>query len=347
MRSTSQGYAQPDSVRQKYAGMEGDDATGMSHTLWREYENLSARWTAPDPYGGSMSLASPQSFNRYSYVNNDPVNKVDPAGLMTGADQGWDSVSGGFWGQGFDFGSPPPAIGQSIVVEDMERHDQWVEQDMNGGEYGHDEEEETEENAETEQSTQSNPNPNTRTNGNPADEAVDAQLAAIFTDGTNGIAVGISADDNVLHGDTHYRTAGGLFHTVHVYGDQSGNKIVGVYAPKDFSKIVYEGGKEGIVSATNPKTGEVLGFAHVNVHSQAELDRNTKITNKAGSRYLGQIGGPGAPTAGDRHVHITYYRSAKDRAEARAGKPATERRMGDFGSKDIQHLKDLRDLLRK
>ena len=82
MRASTAGYSQADGVRKKYAGMEGDDATGMSHTLWREYDSLSARWTAPDPYGGSMSLSSPQSFNRYSYVNGDPVNKVDPTGLM-------------------------------------------------------------------------------------------------------------------------------------------------------------------------------------------------------------------------------------------------------------------------
>jgi RHS repeat-associated protein len=82
MRAGTPGYSQQDGARKKYAGMEGDDATGMSHTLWREYDNRSARWTAPDPYGGSMELASPQTFNRYSYVNNDPVNKVDPTGLM-------------------------------------------------------------------------------------------------------------------------------------------------------------------------------------------------------------------------------------------------------------------------
>jgi hypothetical protein len=29
-----------------------------------------------------MELASPQTFNRYAYCNSDPVNKVDPAGLM-------------------------------------------------------------------------------------------------------------------------------------------------------------------------------------------------------------------------------------------------------------------------
>jgi RHS repeat-associated protein len=81
MRAPGQNYSQPDAVRQKYAGMENDDASGMAHTLWRQYDNLSARWTAPDPYGGSMSIASPQSFNRYSYVENDPVNQVDPLGL--------------------------------------------------------------------------------------------------------------------------------------------------------------------------------------------------------------------------------------------------------------------------
>ncbi|HEY0169933.1 MAG TPA: RHS repeat-associated core domain-containing protein [Pyrinomonadaceae bacterium] len=82
MRAGVAGYGQAAAPRQKYAGMEQDDSTGMSHTLWRQFDSLSARWTAPDPYGGSMEPTSPQSFNRYVYVNNDPVNKVDPTGLM-------------------------------------------------------------------------------------------------------------------------------------------------------------------------------------------------------------------------------------------------------------------------
>jgi len=81
MRSSSQGYTAGDNARQKYAGMETDDATSMAHTLWRQFDSSSGRWTSPDPYAGSMSVASPQSFNRYSYVNNDPVNSVDPTGL--------------------------------------------------------------------------------------------------------------------------------------------------------------------------------------------------------------------------------------------------------------------------
>ena len=81
MRTPGQGYGAADGISKKYAGME-TDATGMAHTLWRKYDQFSGRWTTTDPYGGSMTVADPQSFNRYTYVNNDPVNSVDPTGLM-------------------------------------------------------------------------------------------------------------------------------------------------------------------------------------------------------------------------------------------------------------------------
>jgi hypothetical protein len=59
----------------------------MAHTLWRQYDSYSGRWTAPDPYQGSMEINTPQSFNRYTYVNDDPVNQIDPTGLSL-ADMG-------------------------------------------------------------------------------------------------------------------------------------------------------------------------------------------------------------------------------------------------------------------
>lgn len=82
LRTSAQGYRQPSPARRGYAGMERDDEAGTGHTLWREYDDSSGRWTAPDPYGASLELGDPQTFNRYSYVANDPVNQIDPLGLM-------------------------------------------------------------------------------------------------------------------------------------------------------------------------------------------------------------------------------------------------------------------------
>lgn len=81
LRSTSQSYGATNAIRQKYGLTENDEATGLDHTAWRKYESLSGRWTSPDPYGRSMVIANPQSFNRYIYTQNDPVNFIDPTGL--------------------------------------------------------------------------------------------------------------------------------------------------------------------------------------------------------------------------------------------------------------------------
>jgi RHS repeat-associated protein len=81
MRTAAQGYSVADNVRQRYADTRLDDATGLDHTLWRKLETRSGRWTTPDPYGKSLRVANPQSFNRYAYVHNDPMNFVDPSGL--------------------------------------------------------------------------------------------------------------------------------------------------------------------------------------------------------------------------------------------------------------------------
>jgi RHS repeat-associated protein len=64
----------------KYTSYERD-ANGSDEAMHRRYNRLS-RFDQPDPYDGSYNLTDPQSFNRYSYVQNDPVNFVDPTGLM-------------------------------------------------------------------------------------------------------------------------------------------------------------------------------------------------------------------------------------------------------------------------
>lgn len=88
LRTAQQGFGSSVNVRQKYGLTERDDATGIDHTWFRKHENRAGRWTSPDPYNGSMSLGNPQSFNRFSYVENQPTNFIDPSGL--------NASSGGF-----------------------------------------------------------------------------------------------------------------------------------------------------------------------------------------------------------------------------------------------------------
>lgn len=59
------------------------DTNGGDEAMHRRYEGRWNRFAQPDPYAGSYSLTDPQSFNRYSYVQNDPVNYFDPSGLCT------------------------------------------------------------------------------------------------------------------------------------------------------------------------------------------------------------------------------------------------------------------------
>jgi RHS repeat-associated protein len=67
----------------KYTGYERDWATNLNYAKARTYHHNRGRFMQPDPLGlGAADLTDPQSLNRYSYVGNDPVNFVDPTGLL-------------------------------------------------------------------------------------------------------------------------------------------------------------------------------------------------------------------------------------------------------------------------
>jgi RHS repeat-associated protein len=56
--------------------------SGLDHTLYRKLNWRLGRWMTPDP--GGLAVAdpfNPQSWNRYAYVNNNPINAVDPFGM--------------------------------------------------------------------------------------------------------------------------------------------------------------------------------------------------------------------------------------------------------------------------
>ncbi len=64
----------------KYTSYERD-GNGSDYAMARSRNTWFSRFYQPDPYDGSYNMADPQSFNRYAYTQNDPVNFVDPSGL--------------------------------------------------------------------------------------------------------------------------------------------------------------------------------------------------------------------------------------------------------------------------
>jgi RHS repeat-associated protein len=62
-------------------GKERDAETGLDHFEFRYYSSAQGRWTSPDPTLLSVNAFSPQSWNRYSNVLNNPLLYVDPLGL--------------------------------------------------------------------------------------------------------------------------------------------------------------------------------------------------------------------------------------------------------------------------
>ncbi|MDQ2975094.1 MAG: hypothetical protein M3R69_06755, partial [Acidobacteriota bacterium] len=65
----------------KYTSYERD-GNGGDDAMMRRYQSNWTRFSQPDSYDGSYDFTNPQSFNRYSYVQNDPVNFTDPSGLL-------------------------------------------------------------------------------------------------------------------------------------------------------------------------------------------------------------------------------------------------------------------------
>jgi RHS repeat-associated protein len=59
-------------------------AGGLYDFLYREHSPVQGRWLSPDPSGlAAVNPADPQTWNRYAYVGNRPLNTVDPLGLVT------------------------------------------------------------------------------------------------------------------------------------------------------------------------------------------------------------------------------------------------------------------------
>jgi RHS repeat-associated protein len=66
----------------KFATYTRDSAIGLDYADQRYYSNQFGRFMTPDPYKPSASTTSPQTWNRYGYSWSDPINMLDPTGLV-------------------------------------------------------------------------------------------------------------------------------------------------------------------------------------------------------------------------------------------------------------------------
>lgn len=87
-RTTGMGYSAADNLRQKFTGQQRDTETGLDYFNARYYSSGQGRFTSPDPFAGSATIADPQTFNRYAYVGNNPLTQTDPTGLSAGSGEG-------------------------------------------------------------------------------------------------------------------------------------------------------------------------------------------------------------------------------------------------------------------
>ncbi|MEN6630849.1 MAG: RHS repeat-associated core domain-containing protein, partial [Candidatus Polarisedimenticolia bacterium] len=67
------------SSRKKFTGHERDEETGLDYMLARYYPGSMGRFLSVDP-GFDVQPESPQSWNLYGYVGNNPVNAIDSDG---------------------------------------------------------------------------------------------------------------------------------------------------------------------------------------------------------------------------------------------------------------------------
>ena len=70
----------------KFTGKERDSESGLDYFGARYMSSQHGGFMSPDPLDGDIT--DPQTLNRYAYVRDNPVNSIDPSGLITCTDVG-------------------------------------------------------------------------------------------------------------------------------------------------------------------------------------------------------------------------------------------------------------------
>lgn len=78
-------YVQVGTADNSFTGIDQDTVPGVSGLydfMFRRQSPVQGRWLSPDPAGlAAVDFQNPQTWNRYAYVSNRPLSRVDPNGL--------------------------------------------------------------------------------------------------------------------------------------------------------------------------------------------------------------------------------------------------------------------------
>jgi RHS repeat-associated protein len=278
------------------------DGNGGDEAMMRRYTGKWHRFAQPDPYDGSYDLTDPQSFNRYAYVQNDPVNFADPSGLLPSLNCTQTSEGVICGGIGVDipierdipfdpiFGGPPEFPGVIIPREPLPRG--------GGGGTGP-------------QNPMPVPSPESKIPPKPPNPDCDEKLAAIFG-GQGAVAAGSGYEPSGMtgpQGSPNFRPH--VYRTLHIYGNETATSVTGVYAPAGggipFSRenVAPGAGSYGIYY-------NQLGNAHnvtLVISHVADYTNPGRITSRT---QIGNIGGPGGNSGGQYpyiHSHLAILDS--------------------------------------
>ena len=81
-RTTANGYASGDGVRQQFTQKERDSEVGLDYFGARYYASFQGRFAGVDPlFIEANRLGYPQGWNLYAYTRNNPLRFIDPDGL--------------------------------------------------------------------------------------------------------------------------------------------------------------------------------------------------------------------------------------------------------------------------
>jgi RHS repeat-associated protein len=75
-------YAETGTTDRNFTGQNQDLATNLYDFPYREYHSVQGRWISADRAGiNAVDPTTPQSWNRYVYALNNPLQYIDPSGL--------------------------------------------------------------------------------------------------------------------------------------------------------------------------------------------------------------------------------------------------------------------------